>query len=643
MLVAFCSFNAYANMNSYTIDPAPGAVQEISSVKFTFEMEMLTNVKVDKFTEVFITNKDNPTQQYGVLSVSYGGFGDPSVTLKFCVPGTTDAVVITDDGTWNLVIPAGVLKGLDSNWIEELGPEIDVEWIIGGEPENDMSRYVLDPPSGEISKLSSIKVSFPDTDWNGIADPKDNLSGITLTKEGYPTKVYTVIKYDYTFGNDATLYFDLADAEVKNAMDIVEAGTYSLKIPAQTFKKGYTSEEIYNSEISATYTIPSVAGQYMSGYSVTPAAGKVEKISTITFTFGGVSGQCFVVDGADLSTIKLHRKGESYEQKDYICLEAQWNNKNAFTLSFAEEGGSTPVEIVNSGEYMLTVPAGMFYQPLDLVDWKNDAITLLYHIEKPTSTTSLENYEIVPADGEELASFSGVTITFPDTNEGLQYPFGEMENVNLTVRSYVDGSETVYGETGREYSLTEPNKVGILFAQPLEPLTTPGEYTVNIPSGTFFEAGNPNATNVDIVATYTIPAVPAESIVLDMLEKTEDKDAVFVLTATVLPENTTNKTVEWSSTNTEVATVDETGKVTCVNYGTCKILATTTDGTALSAECSLKVASSLGIAAVNADDNDLYEVYSTTGVLLMKNATASELGTLAAGIYIVNGRKYVVK
>ena len=49
------------------------------------------------------------------------------------------------------------------------------------------------------------------------------------------------------------------------------------------------------------------------------------------------------------------------------------------------------------------------------------------------------------------------------------------------------------------------------------------------------------------------------------------------LTATVSPTNATNPAVTWSSSNTSVATVDATGKVTAVANGTATITVTTTD------------------------------------------------------------------
>jgi len=59
------------------------------------------------------------------------------------------------------------------------------------------------------------------------------------------------------------------------------------------------------------------------------------------------------------------------------------------------------------------------------------------------------------------------------------------------------------------------------------------------------------------------------------------------LAATVLPEDTADKTVTWTSSDDSIATVDQTGLVTGVKPGTATITATTING--LTAECSVEV------------------------------------------------------
>ncbi len=65
------------------------------------------------------------------------------------------------------------------------------------------------------------------------------------------------------------------------------------------------------------------------------------------------------------------------------------------------------------------------------------------------------------------------------------------------------------------------------------------------------------------------------------------------LTATVLPEETTNKAVAWASSNPTVAMVDENGLVTACSLGSATITAMTTDGSNLSTSCVVTVTQDL--------------------------------------------------
>lgn len=66
------------------------------------------------------------------------------------------------------------------------------------------------------------------------------------------------------------------------------------------------------------------------------------------------------------------------------------------------------------------------------------------------------------------------------------------------------------------------------------------------------------------------------------------KDATETLTATVSPANATNKTVTWTSSNEDVATVTSEGVVTAKAVGTATITVTTEDGSK-TATCTVKV------------------------------------------------------
>ena len=61
------------------------------------------------------------------------------------------------------------------------------------------------------------------------------------------------------------------------------------------------------------------------------------------------------------------------------------------------------------------------------------------------------------------------------------------------------------------------------------------------------------------------------------------------ITATVAPSNATNSSVKWSSSSTDVATVDDNGNVTALKAGSTRITCTAVDGSGVSASCPVTV------------------------------------------------------
>ena len=86
-----------------------------------------------------------------------------------------------------------------------------------------------------------------------------------------------------------------------------------------------------------------------------------------------------------------------------------------------------------------------------------------------------------------------------------------------------------------------------------------------------------------------LPPIISNSITLNKTEIELEATQAATLVATVLPELTTDKSVEWSSSDETVAMVDENGVVTAIAVGEATITATTTDGSNLSASCKVIV------------------------------------------------------
>ena len=143
-------------------------------------------------------------------------------------------------------------------------------------------------------------------------------------------------------------------------------------------------------------------------------------------------------------------------------------------------------------------------------------------------------------------------------------------------------------------------------------------------------------------ATCIVTVVPklVESLKISPEEFMGKAGDSFRIETIVLPEDAANKTLNFSSSNENVAKVKGAGNVTIYNEGIAVIKVTTTDGSNLEARCI--IASTSGIEELFMDEACRYDVYSMTGMLLRKDADKEYVGRLTKGIYIlVNGNKVV--
>ncbi len=113
------------------------------------------------------------------------------------------------------------------------------------------------------------------------------------------------------------------------------------------------------------------------------------------------------------------------------------------------------------------------------------------------------------------------------------------------------------------------------------------------------------------------------------------------LTGTVFPENATDKSLDWTSSNDLVATVDNTGLVTIRGEGTCVITASANDGSGVTAQCVITGQS--GIEEILSDSDAKVDIYNLSGILLKRGCDKDYLRQLTPGAYIVRQGQRAVK
>ena len=138
----------------------------------------------------------------------------------------------------------------------------------------------------------------------------------------------------------------------------------------------------------------------------------------------------------------------------------------------------------------------------------------------------------------------------------------------------------------------------------------------------------------------------------------------FQLTATISPSNVTLDRVLWTSTNPAVATVDNDGLVTIHNFVSdealtraasavqCQIIASTLyEDSPVAVVAITTNVEDTSIDYINPDESGAYrqkgtasnDIFTLQGVCLKRDASQSDIDALAPGIYIIGGKKVIVK
>ena len=144
-----------------------------------------------------------------------------------------------------------------------------------------------------------------------------------------------------------------------------------------------------------------------------------------------------------------------------------------------------------------------------------------------------------------------------------------------------------------------------------------GKATITVKSD---DGGKTATCEVTVNAkVYQVESVSLDKTLYEMTEGDE-----FTLTATVKPDNATNKNVTWSSSNTSVATVLN-GKVTALRAGAAIITVTTEDG-GKTATCEVTVNAKVYQVESVSLDKTLYEMtegdqFTLTATVKPDNAT----------------------
>ena len=183
-------------------------------------------------------------------------------------------------------------------------------------------------------------------------------------------------------------------------------------------------------------------------------------------------------------------------------------------------------------------------------------------------------------------------------------------NANGVVTAVVDGVATITAVTSDSGAKSASCSVTV---------ATPASNPTPAPAPTPTPNPTPTPETVDVTSVTVDP----EEVKL-VLGRTE----LANVTATVAPENATDKTITWTTDNDKVATVEATeagAKITAVADGTAKITATAKNGVKAEIAVTVKEAGEVTVRTFNDSKNYKIIFTGTDGEKIQRNVTAREM------------------
>ena len=218
-----------------------------------------------------------------------------------------------------------------------------------------------------------------------------------------------------------------------------------------------------------------------------------------------------------------------------------------------------------------------------------------------SSSSGYEEVAIVPASSAALAASLGGAVSAVGDN--LYIP----NNMEAAAAWFTAGyyNNSVECEVGEDGTLT----IGI------------SKYDLNYEDWTCIDNWRLEYYEEQSVTRITDLTLAKTSLTMAM-------GASYTMRTTILPSDATNKTLQWTSSDVNVATVTDAGKITAVKGGKAVITAATTDMSGISASCSLTV--------YNRNDTDaswidVTEDYITNPTYANNDFTTGWLGTTLSG------------
>ena len=262
------------------------------------------------------------------------------------------------------------------------------------------------------------------------------------------------------------------------------------------------------------------------------------------------------------TSVSLTKKGQTYQ------LKATASPSNATNKSVTWQSSNTRVVTVNSAGRLTAVGNGSATITVTAKDGSKKTATCKVTVKIPTvvkvSRVSLNKNDLALTSKGQSYQLSASVSPSNASNKSVKWTSGnpKVATVNSSgkVTAVANGNTTITATAADGSGKKDICAVTVNIPKPADPTPTP---------------------------TPSVVKVSSVSLNQSSLNLTQ-KGQTARLSATVSPSNATNKSINWSSSNNNVATVSN-GVVTAVGNGSATITATAADGSGKKASCSVTV------------------------------------------------------
>ena len=347
---------------------------------------------------------------------------------------------------------------------------------------------------------------------------------------------------------------------------------------------------------------------------------------TVTTVDGNKKATCTITVIQPVSGVVLDKQSHTLNVGENFTLTATVNPADADNKEVTWSSSNTSVATVNNG-VVTAVKAGTTTITVKTVDGNKEA-SCVVTVLQPVTGVTLDSNTLALLTGEHTtlvatvlpadASNKAVTWASSNTNVATVNAEGKVVAVGpgsatVTVTT-VDGSKTstctvtvtqpvtsvtlnkqettiVAGETESLVATVNPSNASnkqVTWTSSNESVATVNQNGLVTAKGLGSAVITVTTVDGNKTATCTVTVIRlVESVSLDKTTHTMDINTKYTLVATVLPADATNKQVTWTSSNSDVVTVNN-GEVTAVGKGSAVITVTTVDGNK-TATCTIRV------------------------------------------------------